>query len=69
MTSSQAVLESKKRWGPQGAIGRGPDGCAVGRLAFSKRRWPQWFLKVHGRGDSWEAAFAAADRHPKPLSR
>lgn len=65
MTQDEALQEARRRW-PEGHVYRGkeePDGerpyivCDLNTRTFGIRMgWP------FGMGDSWEAAFADADR-------
>jgi hypothetical protein len=63
MTVAEALFEAKRRWGRNGSVQtlktRKLVGAAVLGIAF----------QVYGGGDTWEAAFEAADERKKRLGR
>jgi hypothetical protein len=65
MTKGQALREARKRWGKSGAVAHRPNSLVgthrVGNIEFGA------FLNVRGMGDSWESAFAAADKTASSL--
>ena len=63
MTRADALAEARKRWGADGAVRVRYN--TLSHLKFSVgRRWRIRFYS-NGSGDSWEAAFADADRGNK----
>ena len=60
MTREEAMQEARRRWGKWGWILRRASFFQVGTLNGANRQ-----LCI-GYGDSWEAAFADADRKEKP---
>ena len=62
MTEAEALQEARRRWG-ENAYVRGQTG-AVSRSFLVGIRDGVLFY-VHGRGETWEEAFALADRNEK----
>jgi hypothetical protein len=62
----EAIATARRRWGIYGAISLADDfprsRCLVGELKGG-RFW------IHGRGSTWEAAFADADAREAKASR
>lgn len=60
MTQDEALQEARRRWGDNAKAYqiRPTSQCRVGSLNTK----PITYLTEHGIGDSWEAAFADADR-------
>lgn len=57
MTQQEALQEAQRRWGQEAVAIAYPQGiCEVNSNPYSKKPW------VYGTGNSWEAAFADADR-------
>jgi hypothetical protein len=53
-----AIAEARRRWGPTGAVSIA-DEFALSRLLVGELRGGRFW--IHGRGSSWQAAFADAD--------
>lgn len=73
MTRAQALQEARRRWGSDGhaAVARYAHlrpTYHVGRKA-TRTGFARYRKNTLGRGDSWEAAFADADRREKKASR
>lgn len=66
MTRAEALAEAQRRWGTNAYVQRGPisDTYRVGTEHFDPfyPGNPADHFEVKGSGDSWEAAFADADR-------
>ena len=62
MTTKQALKKAQQRWGKTAYVERrkvmatGGDTFSIGRVVMDL------FFEVLGSGDSWEEAFAAADK-------
>lgn len=64
MTRAEALVQAMSRWGPHAVVGKVPPGVPaqrVGRYYVRSVPWVDAFA-VQGAGESWEAAFADADR-------
>ena len=58
LSTEAAIAEAQRRWGPTGAVSVA-DRFTHARLLVGELRGSRFW--IHGRGSSWEAAFADAD--------
>jgi hypothetical protein len=61
-----AIAEARRRWGPEGAVSIA-DEFPRSRLLVGELRGGRFW--VHGRGSTWQAAFADADARSIRASR
>jgi hypothetical protein len=61
-----AIAEARRRWGPAGAVSVADEFRRARRLVGVLRGGRFW---IHGRGNTWEAAFADADARKVRASR
>ena len=61
-----AIAEARRRWGPAGAVSVADQFPHARRLVGELRGGRFW---IHGRGATWEAAFADADARKVRASR
>ena len=66
MVVEDAIAESRRRWGPRGAISIA-DRFRRSRLLVGELRDGRFWIR--GRGSTWEAAFADADAREANASR
>ena len=74
MTRQEALKEARRRWGDlaavtQSFVGYTRDGSKPGVRVFRVGTWPLHLVGTIGRGDSWESAFADAERRQKEDGR
>lgn len=58
MTAADALTAARNILGPRARISRGADACVVARQEVLQGGTT--YRRVYGRGDTWEAALAAA---------
>lgn len=63
MTKRQALAEARRRWGKSAAVKENLDGAK--HQAKCKVGIASWIWSPRGQGDTWEEAFADADRGAK----
>ena len=61
-----AIAESRRRWGPAGAVSIA-DRYLLSRFLVGELRGGRFWIR--GRGSSWQAAFADADARSVEASR
>lgn len=64
MTRQEALVEARKRWGPDAILEyvRKPRHRSLLSYSVGYRSWASFWL---GNGDTWESALADADRRRK----
>jgi hypothetical protein len=66
MTEQEANAECQSRWGLSGAVRHRPEITGPYMVGFTRRDLVGAF-EARGWGDSWEEAFAKAEKQPAPL--
>lgn len=71
MTIEEAQAEAVRRWGPNAqAVESWQQGISHFTVGVRMTGESKFLPAIAGKGDSWEAAFADADRrHPEPVNR